>query len=183
MDYLDYDEFEEYEPTEIEGMDDAVKLESTVIVDVKNLQSLISGYVNQHLHAVMQGMIQREVIKCIQSSYGSKARFADAIENVLRKKLEEKYPDVVENKLNELVSEIKNHKFKFDRYSGEKTLKTKALAIVNDYIEKELAGEVKKSTEYIEQFSKNYFANNLFRAMGMMDKLIPIADPEASTQA
>lgn len=180
MSYCDYfdEEWEQPEITEIEGMDEAVKLETTAFIDATLIQTMVSKYISDNAHRLIKEFIQEEVKKCINDTFRSKASFKEALENVMEKKFTEKYPDAVENKVNEMAKKIKAYEMNWGRGHSSDSIQNKALTMVNDYIDNELSKEVKKSTDYLEQYSKNYFANNLFRAMGMMDKLIPIAEHE-----
>jgi len=180
MSYDDYDEYEEREPEIVEGLEDAIKISTVIDVDVTSIEIRLRKYVEKVILSKLQSMIQTEVVKCITDSYQSKARFKDAIETVMREKFTETYPDAVENKINEMEKKLKEFSFEWGRDSWGGTKGTPAMTIkeaakkrVEGYIENELAESVKISKEYIEQFAKNYFANNLFRAMGMMDKMLP----------
>jgi len=176
--YLEYDDYQSYEPVFAEGMDKAFKLDGEICVDVGAVHHSIKNFISNNANNLLKDFIQKEVIKCLQSSYESKAQWKEMLKEVMSEKMDKKYPDVVENKVNEMVEEIKKHQFKSGSYRHKvfETINQKAMKKVDDYIEGELAESVKQSKDYIEQFAKNYFADNLFRAMGMMDKMIPQVD-------
>lgn len=107
------------------------------------------------------------------------SEFGDLIKEVIRAEFVKRYPDVVENKVNEIhdyLIRMKPEDARDWRWENtSKTISEAARAKVKEYIENELKNEVKVTKEWLETFSRNYFANNLFRAMGMMDKMIPEA--------
>ena len=173
------DEDEEVGFNETPGTDGLVKITANVEINIEDLNYKAANYVRDNIIGLLNKKIESEVNKVLADHYSSKESFGAIVERIIKAKLDERYPDVVESKVNELAEKIKKFEFRTDRNEGLMTLQRKAESIVNKYIETELALEVKKSKEYLEQFSKNYFANNLFRAMGMMDKLIPVANPDA----
>lgn len=166
--------------SESAGAEGFVKITADVAINIEDLNYKAANYVRDNIIGLLNKKIEFEVNKVLDDHYSSKESFGAIVERIIKAKLDERYPDVVENKVNELAEKIKKFEFKTDRNEGLLTLQRKAESVVNKYIETELALEVKKSKEYLEQFSKNYFANNLFRAMGMMDKLIPVANPDAT---
>jgi hypothetical protein len=172
MDYWDEEPHYEPEPQLELGtpqkIDVEVSINSGVIADATN------AFINNIMENNLKKHIERQVELCLRNSYESKIKFDNVIKEIITEKINEKYPDVVENKVNEFEEYIKNIKFS-DRnfgYSSD-TIQSRAAKRVDAYIENELKDSVAKSKEYIEQFSKNYFANNLFKAMGMMDKMLP----------
>ena len=100
------------------------------------------------------------------------------------KRLNELYPEVVENKVNEFEEEIKKLKFgsRNNNYSLEHLAKTaqervseadkKAHDIINNYLENELKESVKLSKNTLNSLQK-LLCKQPFRAMGMMDKMLP----------
>lgn len=176
MEYDDYEEYDRYEPTEIKGLEEAVKIEAHATIDVESMRVLIRQYIQDNYQGVIQNMIQKEVIACLKSAYNSKARFNDVLKKVIEDRFDKKYPKLVDGKIDEFAKKIQTFEFDWQNSREKDSIKKKAVDMVNGYIDRELAAEVKKSTDYLEQYSRNYFANNLFRAMGMMDKLLPKAD-------
>jgi hypothetical protein len=134
---------------------------------------------------IVQKHIEANFIPRLESAVGSYldltgySKFEELIKEVVRAEFVKRYPDVVENKVNEIHNYLLKMKPEDTRdwrwMPTSKTISEAARHKVNEYIENELKNEVKVTKEWLETFSRNYFANNLFRAMGMMDKMIPEA--------
>ncbi len=157
-------------------LEECIKVEAKVGLEISDMEDVLAAIMRKQFNETLNRYIKNEVQKCIEGAYGSKHTFKDALQDVISQKLDEKYPGIVDDKVDELAEKIKNFKFEWTRREEPKKIRDKAMDTVNSYIENELSKSVAKSTEYVEQFSRNYFANNLFRAMGMMGKMIPFAD-------
>ena len=180
---MDYDdEYESCEREENKIIPDVIKVESAISLEVSDIEGVLSSILHKQFNDTLELFIRVEVEKCISNAYGSKHTFKDALQDVISKKLDEKYPSIVDDKVDELAEKIKDFSFEWGRREEPKNMRDKAVAQVNEYIDNELSKSVAKSVEYVEQFSRNYFANNLFRAMGMMDKMIPFADADSISE-
>ena len=85
--------------------------------------------------------------------------------------IKEKYPDVVENKVNEFAKKIKEMPFDNREFAG-KTFQEAAARKVSVALDTELAEVIKKTKDGIDNYAKNYFARNLFKAMNLMDGVL-----------
>ncbi len=178
MSYEDYEDYEDYKPTEVEGLEKAIAFNVKAAIDVASIQVLIRRHISENYRQLIQQYIQQESIKCIKDAFQSKASFERALHAVMREKLDEAYPGLVDDKIDELAKRIKGFEFNWNDRRQKENMQKVAMEKVDLYIETELASSVKRSTDYVEQFSRNYFANNLFRAMGMMDKMLPQANSD-----
>jgi len=172
---------EEPEPCGCEDfsmLEDAIKGEVSFGLDVADLERQLSLYAQKKFASNLETFINREVSKCVESAYGAKYTFENALKDVIAKKLDEKYPGIVDDKVDELAEKIKATEFEWNRREQPKAMMKKAQEKVDEYIDSELSKSVERSVEYVEEFSRNYFANNLFRAMGMIDKMIPQANAD-----
>lgn len=186
--YEDYCEENYIEEANELDIDATQEIKSEVLINKDAIAAAVNNLVQSKIKTSLKTYIDREVNKCFMNHYESKIKFEDIMHRIIKEKFEEKYPDTVENKVNEFEAEILKLKVSDRRsdYSMEvmakdaleriKLMENKANAKVAEYIENELSKSVAKSNEYIEQFSKNYFAQNLFKAMGMMDKMIPTTE-------
>lgn len=151
------------------------KAEVQIQFSVEAMERATSELMNQHIENNFIPKLQRACDNFLQlKGYTS---FETLIKDTVKEELLKRYPDVVENKVNEIAEYIKKIKVEDSRdykWTGQ-TISDCARNKVKEYIEKELVQEVKVTKEWLETFSRNYFANNLFRAMGMMDKMIPEA--------
>lgn len=147
-------------------------LKFTVSVDDEMISSIILGEaekrVAESLQSRIRDMVNRAFEDCLRNHWSSSS-FKEILEKIVREKLNEVYPDVVQNKVNELEKQIKEMTFKDRNESVARDIHQRAVNMVNAYIEKELSISVKKTKEEIDEFAKNYFAKNLFRAMGLMN--------------
>ena len=150
-------------------------------VDINALKRSSEEYAEHVFKERLDSLIESKVQKAINDAYGAQYSLKDALTDVIREKLDQKYPGVVDDKVDELAEKIKAFEFEWNRREAKQNIRDKATSVVDNYIEKELAAEVKKQADWLEQYSRNYFAHNLFRAMGMMDKMIPLAEPDAAT--
>lgn len=178
MDYRE-DEPESCECGDTKIIEDSIKVESTIGLEVSNIENVLSQMLHKQFNDTLERFIKTETDKCVASAYGSKHTFKDALQDVISKKLDDKFPDIVDDKIDELAETIKGFEFEWSRREQKNSIRDKAIEKVDSYIDNELSQSVAKSVEYVEQFSRNYFANNLFRAMGMMDKMIPFADADS----
>lgn len=178
MSYDDYDEPESCECEDFSILSDAIKGKVSLGIELSDLEHHLSLHVQKKFSDTLKSFIEREVKKCVEESYGSKYTFKDALMDEISKRLDEKYPCIVDDKIDELAEKIKNTEFQYGRREAPTSINKKAQEKVDEYIEGELVKSVAKSTEYLEQFSRNYFAENLFRAMGMMDKMFPQANTD-----
>lgn len=139
------------------------------------LEMAATDLINKHIEANFIPMLNRKIEEALRLQYH--CQLTDLIEKVIREKFDERYPEIVIGKVDEIAEYLKKlqpEKARDWRYTSTgDNIASLARKKVDDYIENELKGEIKKTTEYLEQFSRNYFANNLFRAMGMMDKIMP----------
>lgn len=146
----------------------------------EEFSSVIAGNIRHSLAESIQSIVNREVDKILRGSWGEN-KMSEAmkgmVSDVIAEKMEEQYPDIVENKVNEFAEEFKKRKIEDGRYGRDisSDLQKYAKNKVEKYINGELMESVKKSKEEIDEFAKNYFAKNLFKAMGFlggeMDKL------------
>lgn len=127
--------------------------------------------VKKHIERNIVPELERKIKSFFVEKYNTNS-LTGIMEKIIREKFNETYPDVVENKVNELAEMIKNMKFD-DRRNGfnSESLTKNASDRVNNYITNELAGMVKIEKDKLTKFSEQYFAQNLFKAMGMMSKL------------
>jgi acyl-CoA synthetase (NDP forming) len=139
------------------------------------LEKAASEIVQNHIEINFMPKLERAVQSFLELKGYS--QFDSLIKEVVKEQFEKRYPDVVENKVNQIhdyLLKLRPEDSKDWRWdSTQKTLGEAAKAKVLEYINNELSKEVKVTKEWLETFSRNYFANNLFRAMGMMDKMIP----------
>lgn len=146
---------------------------ASVNVDVKTILEIAAQDLHRNvahrIHSYIINKTKEEFEKCFRDNW-SQESFKEVLKKVIREKLEETYPDIVENKVNELAEMIKKIDYKDKNDKIALDIHQRSTKIVNDYIEKELSITVKKTKEEIDEFAKNYFTRNLFRAMGMMDQ-------------
>lgn len=146
---------------------------ASVNVDVKTILEIAAQDLHRNvasrIHSFIIRRTKEEFEKCFRDNW-SQDSFKEILKKVIREKLEEAYPDIVENKVNELAEMIKKIDYKDRNDKLALDIHQRSTKIVNDYIEKELSITVKKTKEEIDEFAKNYFTRNLFRAMGMMDQ-------------
>lgn len=190
--YFDYEdrEVEQEEMLEInEGdLNASVQLFINESAIKQKIENVISSKIENKIKAIVENTMHKELKSLLSKDKWSKGNIESLMAKAVEKRLVEVYPEVVENKINEFEKAIKELKFsdRHGNYNYESLCKTamqrceelsnKANEAVMNYINNELAESVSKSKEYIEQFSKNYFAQNLFRAMGMMDKMLPTTE-------
>ena len=161
-------------------MSGGVAIKAGLSVDVMAIEEAIEQRIHELFVRRLDAYINKAVDNALGNAYGAQHTFKDALQDAMSKKLDEKYPGIVDEKVDELAETIKGFKFEWNRREEKQGLQKKALEKVDAYIENELAAEVKKQADWLEQYSRNYFAHNLFRAMGMMDKMIPLADAEGA---
>lgn len=173
-----WDEERQYEPEPIIDIPtEAAEMKISLHLNAGLLEASVNKHVESMLEAKMQQLVAKAVndrMKDIlaQDSWG-RGNFEVIIRKIISDKIDQRYPEIVENKVNELKEMILKLQFSESRNDTLSDIRTKALKKVEGYVNTELQESVKLSKEYIEQFAKNYFANNLFRAMGMMDKMLP----------
>ena len=100
--YMSYEEYDNYEPTEIDGLEKAIKAEAFATIDAEAIRVLIEQYIRNNFHGVLKQFIQQEVIKCLKKTYNSPASFEKVLHDIMLEKFDQKYPDVVENKIDQL---------------------------------------------------------------------------------
>lgn len=173
---MSYDYYEEQSvpETKVLLINGSTKAAIQMGFDIEAIDAAISKYISDTFEEKLTSMIKRKLEKEMYSYMLSCESIQLSMDRLITKRIEEKYPEIVIDKVNEFAECLKKYSVK-DRNNSwkESTIAQAADKKINDYIENELKQSVAKSTEYIEQFSKNYFAQNLFRAMGMMDKLLP----------
>lgn len=177
MSYWYSDDYE-YEP---EPQIDFKPEHANITIGLSINSGQIELAIKEHLEVIFENRVKqmvREQIKkqmdtLLSTDYWSKDNVRALLYQVVKERFEIKYPEVAENKVNELYKAILEMNYKDDKNDQLSDLRAKARAKVDTYIQTELSKSVAQSKDYIEQFAKNYFANNLFRAMGMMDKMIP----------
>lgn len=172
---MDYEQ-EYIEPESAFSFKDG-KAEVKILFSAESMEKAATDLVQQHIENNFMPIVRRKLDEYLKlQGYGN---FGELMTKTIAEEFLKRYPDVVENKANEISEYIKNQKpenFKDYRWGGE-SISQAARNKVTDYIEKELKKEVEVTKEYLEQFSRNYFANNLFRAMGMLDSMIPQVTP------
>lgn len=191
MHYQEYwDEEIIYEDAPVLNLNpEKVKAEVHLALDELTMERAISEFVDKTVENRIKYLVNKAVNEALKRLAAKDAYRADNLNalmsNIIEKRMLEMYPDVVENKVNEFyetlnkatLSERKYDSFLSDMTESAKKMKKASFdhaeRAINAYINDELKKSVEKSTEYIEQFSRNYFANNLFKAMGMMDAMMP----------
>lgn len=172
MNYYDEPDYEFDDPSEYstEELEKAITTSTEVVVNSDMVISHIKKTVQNQLKPVLNKIIESQVQAALQNSYQSKIKLEDIIKEMIREKINSAYPDIVENKANEFAELIKKQKYENSGYYGRSgsSIHEMAEKKVKEYIENELMDSVKKSKEEIDTFAKNYFTNNLFRAMGIM---------------
>jgi len=172
-----YEEDYEYEPEPVIDLPETQSVNVALSINAGQIELAIQKHLNDLVEPRIKKMIGEKINdhmkKIISDKYWGEENLKNILYDVIEKRVLKKYPDVVENKVNELYEGLMKTKFTSSRGSVERTMQERAMKKVNQYIDDELVKSVSKSREYIEQFAKNYFANNLFRAMGMMDKMLP----------
>lgn len=167
-----YDPQEEYfeNPGEFstEELEKAITSNTEVIVNADLVREYVKKSVEKSLAPVLKGLIDNEIKRALTDRYSSKAHIDTIIRDVIKEKMLEKFPNVVENKVNEFEKLIRESKLSDHRNDPVADIHSKAKAKVEKYIQDELVESVKKTKEEIDVFAKNYFTNNLFRAMGIM---------------
>lgn len=174
-----YDEDYEYEPEpELDLPDESAELKIKLSINAGQIEMAIQKQVNDILEDRIKKMIREKISDAmndlLKKDYWSKSNIKEILYRAVNSRLDAAYPEVTENKVNEFVEAIKG--LKYSELRNDKNFESiakRADRKVQEYIDGELSESVKQSKEYIEQFAKNYFANNLFRAMGMMDKMLP----------
>jgi len=65
MSYDEWEEYDNYEPTEVPGLENAIKIEASAIVDVESMRVLIRRYVEENYEGVIKRKIQyaKEIFK------------------------------------------------------------------------------------------------------------------------
>jgi hypothetical protein len=168
----DYYEQDYVEPETAFTLKDG-KAEVKIQFNATNMEKAAEAIIEEYVRLNFMPRINRAMDEYLKlNGYGA---LGDIIKKEVARVFIEKYPDIVENKANEIMEYIKNLKpesFRDWSWNGE-SISMAAKNKVKEYIENELENEVKVTKEWLEQFSRNYFANNLFRAMGMMDKILP----------
>jgi len=174
---MSYDYEPEYiEPEKAFTLKDG-KAEVKIQFNAEALERAASQLIQEHVELNLTPALKRKTAEFLELSGHSK--MDGLIKEVVREEFIKRYPDVVENKVNEIKDYLLKMKpedakdWRWDNTAG--SLSQAARRKVEEYIQNELAKEVKVTKEWLETFSRNYFANNLFRAMGMMDKMIPEA--------
>lgn len=173
-----YDEDHEYEQEpEVELPEDSAELKIKLSINAGQIELGIQRHINEILEQRMKKLVRDKINEHMKSilsldSWG-KDNFKSLLGEIISKKIDERYPDVAENKVNEFYEAMLSLKYTEERHGELNDIRNRAKKKVQGYVETELAESVKLSKDYIEQFAKNYFANNLFRAMGMMDKMLP----------
>lgn len=177
MSFDDYDE-EHIEPDTGFSLKDT-KAEVNIVFNAENMKAAATDILQKHIENNFMPMVHRKLDEYLKlQGYNS---FPELLQKVISEEFLKRYPDVVENKVKEIEVYVKNLKPENMRggysWQGE-SISRAAQNKVMEYIEKELKQEVAVTKEWLETFAKNYFANNLFRAMGLMDKMIPTAVQE-----
>lgn len=156
------------------------KAEVSIQFSADLLEKAATQIIQNHIDLNYQPMLERKTQEFL--SLKGYSKFDDLIKQVVREEFVKRYPDVVENKVNEIrdyLLKLKPEDSKDWRWDNtSRTLAEAAKAKVLEYIQNELSKEIKVTKDWLETFSRNYFANNLFRAMGMMDKMLPEAKGE-----
>lgn len=184
---MDYYREPEYEPEPQVNLPEDQKVTVGLSINLGVIEQAIAAEINKLIVPKLSWMINKKINdefkNLLSKEYWSSNKIEKYLQIAVEKRLNEMYPEVVENKVNEFAEALK--KLKIENYKNKddgKTIYQMAKDRVETYINTELADSVSKSKEYIEQFAKNYFAQNLFRAMGMMDKLLPQTESIESKQ-
>ena len=151
------------------------KAEVKIQFSMEAMERAATAILQQHIELNFVPKLERATQNFLELK--GYANFDSLIKEVIKEEFIKRYPDVVENKVNEVadfVKKLRPEDAKDWRWDATgKNIGELAKKKVQEYIENELKKEIKVTTDYLEQFSRNYFANNLFKAMGMMDKMIP----------
>ena len=173
-----YEEDHEYElEPEIELPSEAAELKIKLSINAGQIELAVQKQIDEVFEDKLKRMIKQKIDESMsvllrKDSWGTDS-FRELLLRAIEKRLVARYPEIVEDKINEFHKYITELKYTETRKGALSDLRKKAENRVDAYINDELKDSVAKSKEYIEQFSKNYFANNLFKAMGMMDKMLP----------
>lgn len=149
---------------------------SQVILDA--VKNKISNLILKSVH----NTIEQEFKNVVSGGYFSreeKATLSETVKEIIRntisKKVDERFPEIVENKTNEFKDYIVNLKIQDidrDRKISSSTIAEMAKQRVKEYIEKEMMESVKMTKQEIDDFAKQYFTQNLFKAMGVFGKAL-----------
>lgn len=149
-----------------------------MLLNTEELDAAIAKYVRDQttrqisaLEETLKKRVQAEVKEAFDYTYKDYS-LEKVMRMVIEDKFKEKYPDVVENKINEFATKISNMKFDELRDFSSRNFQEAAMKKVNAVIDSQLAEVIKKTKEGIDDYAKNYFARNLFKAMNLMDGLI-----------
>ena len=173
-------EYEEHyvEPESAISFGDNFKVEAKMLLNTEELDAAIAKYVREQttrqismLEETLKKRVQAEVKEAFDYSY-KEYSLEKVMKQVVEEKFNEKYPDIVENKVNDFASKIGNMKFDDMREFSGRNFQESAMKKVNAVIDSQLAEVIKKTKEGIDDYAKNYFARNLFKAMNLMDGLI-----------
>ena len=182
MDYNDhwYDEDYHVEPEPQIELPESQKVEVGLSINAGLIENAIQKHIDEILQPRIENAVRAAISKQVKDMLRTDAWGRDGFKSILvdavERRMLRKYPEVVEDKVNEFYEFLKNLKYSDNNREPARDMATKARKLIDGYIENELVDSVKRSKEYIEQFSKNYFANNLFKAMGMMDKMMPVTE-------
>ncbi|MCK5629792.1 MAG: hypothetical protein KAI26_04195 [Nanoarchaeota archaeon] len=174
-----YDEGYECEAEpQIELPKESAELKIELSINAGQIELAIKKQVDDIFEDRIKKMIKHRISESMKQllddDYWSKDNLKEILYKAINNRLDSKYPEIVQDKVNEFYEAINKIQYSENRHDNDfSSIKEKAKKKVDFYIENELKDSVSKSKEYIEQFAKNYFANNLFRAMGMMDKMLP----------
>lgn len=165
-------------PEELENL---AKVETQINLEVSDIEAAIQNHIANNVQSVIRKFIQKEVRAALKNEYGSKVRFDDLLKEIIHEELSKRFPEAIDDKIDELEKSLREYKHDWSRDKGHwlgskntpTTIKDAAKSAVDSYIETELAKEVTKTKEFLNDFSKQYFANNLFKVMGMMSSFEP----------
>lgn len=159
--------------TDDENMSGPVAAKVDFAIDVRALEiaskKLADSYFKEHLDL----KINQCVDQAIKNAYGSQFTLNDALTAVIREKLDTKYPDIVDEKVDELAAKIKDFAFDWNSRENARTMRDQAEKRIKEYIDNELMQSVTKTKESLEEYGQQYFAKNLFRAMNLMSASVP----------
>ncbi len=146
--------------------------------DVDLLVARIVEKTQPEVRTVLRKMLQQEAEDMLSKGLyvGSKEEFTplmrDLMKEVIEEKFEEKYPDVVENKVNDVAEKIE----KMDVFGDRRNLTQLTRRIemeVEERIDAAIQPIIDAQAAKVENYARQYFANNFFKAMDFLNKDIP----------
>ena len=171
MRHEDYDEDEVETTNTIEAKDpDTIKVTASIAIATDRLDAMIEKYIKDNLKLKMDTMIKSQVDSAFRTEY-EKYSLHSVMREVITEKFRNTYPDIVENKVNEFHKKIMSLEFNTRDFDG-RNFQEAAMKKVMTTIDSELKEVITKVKAGIDDYAKNYFTRNLFKAMNLMDSVL-----------